>query len=120
MALTANYQALISKRVSPAQLTGSTTTLYTVPASTTSYLRSIILSNDTTSAVTATIYLVPTGGSAADTNKLIGAKSLPVDGTPLQFNYGQDEVILEAGDTIQGFASTTAQVTYFIGVDETS
>jgi hypothetical protein len=120
VALSANYQTLISKRVSPAQLTGSTTTLYTTPASTTTYLRSIILSNDTTSAVTATIYLVPSGGSADDTNKLIGAKSLPTDGTPLQFNFGEDEVVLEAGDTIRGVASTTAQVTHFISVDETS
>lgn len=120
MALSANYTTLISKRVSPAQLTGSATTLYTVPASTTTYVRSIILSNDTTSAVTATIHLVPTGGSADATNILINAKAVPTDGSPLIFNFGEDCVVLEAGDTIRGLASTASQVNYFISVDETS
>jgi hypothetical protein len=120
MALSANFQTLIAKRVTPAQLTGSTTTLYTVPASTTAYVRSISLTNDTTTAVTATVYLVPTGGSASDINKFIGAKSMPTDGSPLLYAFGEDQIVLEAGDTIQGFASITAQVTYFISVDETS
>jgi hypothetical protein len=120
MALSANYQTLISKRVTPAQLTGSVTTLYTVPASTTTYVRSIILTNDTTSAVTATIHLVPTGGSADATNILINAKAIPTDGSPLVYNFGEDQVVLEAADTIQGLASTTTQVNYFISIDETT
>lgn len=103
--------------VTPAQLTGSSTTLYTVPASTTTQVKQIVLVNDTTSAVTATLYIVPSGSSADDTTILIKAKSIPTDGTPyiLAFDEG---FLLNAADTIRGLASTTAQVTYHITGDE--
>lgn len=98
-----------------AQLTGSVTTLYTATG-TKFQLTNITLVNDTTSAVTATIYNVPNGGTADDTNILIKAMSIPTDGSPVSFNF--DEFYIETGGTIQGLASTTAQVTYHISGKE--
>lgn len=103
--------------VTPAQLTGSATTLYTVPTGTTTQIKQIILCNDTTSAVTATLYLVPTGGSAGVTNLILNAKAIPTDGSPLIYAFDEG-LIMNAGDTLQGLASTTAQVTYHVTGDE--
>lgn len=98
--------------VDAAQLAGSAGTLYTVPASTTTKLTNITLVNDTTSAVTATIYVVPNGGSAGVTNILINAMGVPTDGSPLILEFG--EFYMETGATIQGLASAADQVTYHI------
>ena len=95
--------------ISPQQLTAANATYYTVPASTVTQLKEIILVNDTTTAVTATIYIVPTGGSADDTNILLKAVNIPSDGTPVVFEF--DSLFMAAATTIQGLASVTAQVT---------
>jgi hypothetical protein len=84
-------------------------TLYTVPASTTTKLTEIIMVNDTTTAVKATLYLVPNGGAAGVTNLLINAMTIPVDGSPLVLEFG--ELYLETGATIQALASVADQVT---------
>ena len=103
----------------PAQLpTGGAGTLYTVPALTVAKVTCIILVNDTTSAVTATIYLVPSGGTADDTNILLKNAAIPTDGTPLIFEFV--EKYIEASATIQGEASAANQVTYHLsGVELT-
>lgn len=93
----------------PVQLGTGIATLYTVPAVTVTKLATIILVNDTTSAVTATLHLVPSGGSADDTNILMKAAAIPVDGTPFVFEF--NEHYLEAAGTIQAKASTADQVT---------
>ena len=104
--------------ISPSQLTTGATTLYTVPASTTTQINEIILANDTTSAVTATLHLVPTGGSADDTNIIMKAKSLPTDGTPLIYDF--EQLFMSAADTIQGLASAGSQATiHIMGVELT-
>ena len=98
-----------------AQLTGSATTLYTATG-TKFQLKTIVLVNDTTTAVTATIYLVPSGGTAGVDNILVNAIAIPTDGSPLVLEF--EELYLETSGTIQGLASTTAQVTYHISGKE--
>mgnify|MGYP001610668868 FL=1 len=98
-----------------AQLTGSATTLYTATG-TKFQLTTIVLVNDTTTAVTATIYLVPSGGTAGVGNILVNAIAVPTDGSPLVLSF--DELYLETSGTIQGLASTTDQVTYHISGKE--
>lgn len=93
------------------------TVLYTVPGSTTTKLTAIILVNDTTTSVTATIYLTPSGTEGVD-NLLLNAVAIPTDGTPLILEF--DELYLNAAATIEGVASVTNQVTYHLsGVELT-
>ena len=91
--------------------------LYTVPASTTTKLTAIILVNDTTTSVTATIYLTPSGTEGV-TNLLLNAVDIPTNGTPLILEF--DELYLNATATIEGLASVANQVTYHLsGVELT-
>lgn len=85
--------------VSGSQLTGSAATYYTAPALTRSVIKSAQLVNTTASAVAATVYLVPSGGSAGATNTLISARSIAPGET---YNCPEliNEVIEPAG-TIQ-------------------
>jgi len=87
-------------------------TLYTVPANTTTQLTSLKLVNDSSTPVNVTIYLVPNGGAADDTNILCKNFTLPADGLPYQLADGQD--YLETGATIRGFAATADVATYHI------
>jgi len=94
--------------ITPVQLSGSAATVYTVPASTTTQINEIILTNDTTSAVTCTLYLVESGGSAGVTNLLLNAKNIPTDGSPLIYDFSQ--LFMNAGDTVQALGSAANQV----------
>lgn len=104
--------------IAPQQLTNSNATYYTVPASTVTKLVMIVLVNDTTTAVTVTINIVPTGGSADDTNILMKTVSIPTDGFPVILIL--DEFYMAAATTIQAVASVTAQVTIHISGVELS
>ena len=110
---TVSVNSLVS--VDPAQLTGSVTTLYTATG-TKFQLTNITLVNDTTTAVTATIYNVPSGGTADATNMLLDAVAIPTDGSPLVLEFG--EFYIETSGTVQGLASVAAQVTYHISGKE--
>ena len=91
--------------------------LHTVSASTTTKLTAIILVNDTTTSVTATIYLTPSGTEGV-TNLLLNAVDIPTNGTPLILEF--DELYLNATATIEGLASVANQVTYHLsGVELT-
>src|SRR3989304_7656758 len=99
----------------PVQLGSSASTLYTVPASTTTQVTSIILVNDSATPDAATIYLVPSGGSAADTNILCKAFSVPADGLPYEIvSVNTQGIYLETGATIQGLAVTANTITYHL------
>lgn len=104
----------------PAVLTNSAATYYTVPTSTTGKDVTIDLWNsDTTNAIGVTCYLVPNGGTASATNTLFSEtapggvilsaqewRSIPLDQA------------LSAGDFIQLKASTTAKISCHITVTE--
>ena len=98
------------KAFGPTQLSGSgASTIYTVPASTQGILKHFTISNANASARTVQIWIVPTGGSATDSNALINALSIPGNGV---LTWDGFQVLPTAGDTIQGQASATTSLTF--------
>lgn len=96
------------KLFSPALLTGSAATIYTMPSlPISSLLRNgrVLLTNIDSVAHAVTLYAVPNGGTASTTNEFLSAmsigagQSIPVDVPQLGF-----------GDFLQGFADTGAKV----------
>lgn len=100
----------LKRLISGSQLTTSAATYYTVPsAGASARIDRMTLTNTTTSVVTATVYLVPSGGSAGSTNTLISAKGLAGGET-----YNCPEVtgqVLAAGGFIQALSNTAASLT---------
>ena len=97
----------------PQQLPASTATLYTSPAGKAgTQLASIKLVNTTTAPVQATIYVVESGGSAADNRALCKNFSVPADGLPYELLEGAEaQFYLNAGDTLQGLAGAASSIT---------
>ena len=81
--------------------TPTLTTLRTTPASTRDIVKCIDICNTTTGNLTATVYLVESGGTAGASNTLIPTITLNAN-TPFQWTGTQ---VLNAGDTIQATAS---------------
>ena len=78
--------ALTQKRLAgPAQLTASSAVYYTVPISTTTIVKQIILTNTTASAKTVTIRLKPLGVAEGSTHDIVSAMSLAANET-MSFN----------------------------------
>lgn len=104
------------KRMALTQLTTSNATLYTVPAATTTILKSMDFVNTSSSAATLTVYVVPTGGSASAANALISGRSIAGND-----NLGwEGEMVLNAGDFIVAVAGTTSVINAFLnGVELT-
>jgi len=96
----------------PVQLGTSASTIATAGASG-ALCTAIILVNDAATAVTATVYYVPSGGTAGDDNILAKDINVPSDGMPINvldiLNLTQK--MMEAGGTIQALASVANQVT---------
>jgi hypothetical protein len=77
---------LTQKRLAgPAQLTASSAVYYTVPVSTTTIVKQIILTNTTASAKTVTVRLKPLGVTEAATHDIVSAMSLAANET-MSFN----------------------------------
>jgi len=108
----------IPKRlITPVQLAAASAILYTVPADTATKLMTIILVNDTTTAVTATLHLCHHGDVEGVTNYLCTAMSIPSDGCPVILEFAG--LYMNATDTLEGFASAADQVTIHLsGVEE--
>lgn len=96
------------KLIASQQLTASNATYYTA-----TNVRTIIdkftLTNTSAGAVTATIDIVDSGGTAGATERLISARSIAAGET-----YTCPEMvghIMNSGDTIQGLASAATSLT---------
>jgi len=90
------------------QLTNANATYYTATNIKT-IIDKMTLTNTTAGAVTATIDLVDSGGSAGASERMISARSIAAGET-----YICPEVVghvLNAGDTIQGLASANTSIT---------
>lgn len=90
------------------QLTTSAATYYTVPSSTTTVINSVALTNTTAGAVTATVYLVASGGSASASNTVLSARSLAAGETYLV--PGCAGMVLAAAGTLQALASANTSI----------
>jgi len=100
------------KRIAgPAFLASSAADLYTPPASTIyTVIRHIHFANVTASAVTISIYVGATGGSASGT-ELFGTFSIPANDV---YDYLTSGLRMASTDFLTGFASSASAVTYTI------
>lgn len=99
--MTVTAKCLIESQMVP----GSVFTPYTAPTGTRTIIDKFTAYNSDGSTHTLTVYLVPSGDAAGSDNVILNALSITtlatVDSTVMQ------NQILNAGDTIQCFASTT-------------
>lgn len=84
----------------------STGTLYTAPAY--AMVTAINVTNTSSAYVTLTVYVVPSGGSAGDSNALVSAKTL-APGESYQCPEVQGQV-LSGNDTLQAVASAASSL----------
>ena len=97
----------LKRLVAGSQLTAVAATYYTA-TNVRTQIQAMTLTNTTAGAVTATVYLVPSGGSATASNTILSAKSLAAGES-----YKVIEAIgqtLEAGGTIQALASAATSI----------
>lgn len=97
------YQNVTPQQLGQAAITTSPATLYTVPASTRTYLKEFDICNTTTASITVRVFLIPSAGTAGVGNALLYDVSIPAKGT-LQWTGSQ--VLLTSG-FIQTSASAT-------------
>lgn len=91
------------------ELPNAVATQYTAPVGKIIRIASYAICETTNAAITYTIHLVPSGGSASDANMIANAVSVAAKKSVLVVPaIGQ---VLEAGDTIQAFASTASALT---------
>ena len=91
------------------QLTNAAATYYTAPALTTTILKKLTVTNSTAGAVSLTVYLVPSAGTAGVTNIVTSAKSIAAGA--VYEAYEAENHVLNPGDTLQAFASAGASLT---------
>ena len=101
------------KRIAgPAFLAASATNIYTPPASTIdTYITQICLANVTTGAVTATLYIGATGGSAAGT-ELEKGFSIPANSQADRTFY--PAIRMTSTDFLTGLASAGSSITIVV------
>lgn len=95
--------------IAGSQLTTSAATYYTAPALTTCVLRRLSCTNTTGGAVTVTLYLVASGGSASASNTLASAVSLAAGET--WSCPDADGHVLAAGGFVSALASANTSIT---------
>lgn len=88
------------------QLTATAATLYTAPASTTTTIKTIVISNVTASAATVTLYVVPSAGTAGATNAIML-------GVPIAANTIttiDTAIVIPTGAFVSALASATGTI----------
>lgn len=86
----------------------SATTEYTAPLNTKAIIDKFTATNTDSGAVTITIYIVPSGGSASDSNMIVKTKSISAAET-FDFSVLQNQ-ILNTGDFIRVVASVASKM----------
>ena len=98
----------VAQLIAPQQLTNATATYYT-STNLVTRIDKLTITNPTAGAVTVTIYLVPSAGSAGDPTTITSAKSIQAGETwNCPDAVGQ---VLKAGGTIQAKASANTSLT---------
>jgi hypothetical protein len=116
----------LKKRLFIGMATGTAATIYTAPVAPTianavginpiTEVTDLWFSNTDSSARTVTLYVVESGGSAADNRAVMKAVSIAANTVYLV----QCAIILEAGDFLQVLADTTLKVTVLVsGIEYT-
>lgn len=111
-------QRLPKRLVSGSQLTTSAATYYTTPANTLATISACSVTNTTATAQTATIHLVPNGGTADATNCVCSARVVaPGETYNVAGAIGQT---LPAGATLQALADSATALTLVASGYETN
>jgi hypothetical protein len=117
--------ALTQKRLAgPAQLTATSAVYYTVPVSTTTIVKQIILTNTTASAKTVTVRLKPLGVTEAGNHDIVSAMSLAANETmsfncSLVLNNNGSTANATNSDQLTALCSSTTSVNItVVGVEE--
>jgi hypothetical protein len=97
------YQNVTPIQLGQAALTTSQTVLYTVPANTRTYLKCIDICNTTGGALSASVFLVPSGVSPSTSNSLFYNTNILANTT---YNWSGVQ-ILNPSQTVQISASGT-------------
>lgn len=101
----------VAKLFEPNQVDTSVETLFTVPSTPPNIklkITSLTFTNTSNATVTVTVYLVPLGGSAGDSNTVRKTKAiLPLD----VWECFEARHTLKAGDFVQAVASSATSVT---------
>lgn len=100
----------VYKVLAQSQLAGSVGTLYTVPASTQTIVRGIVLVNCDTVARTVQLFV----NGTADTNRILGSSADPISLDPGERVELNSIITLAAAGTIRGLASSASKVTVSI------
>jgi predicted phage tail protein len=93
----------------PVQISGATTTQYTTPLGTKTIIDKATVTNTDVASRAFSVHLVPSGGTASNSNLLINTRAVAVGET-----YMCPELIgqiLTNGDFLQTFASAGAALT---------
>lgn len=98
----------LKRLVAGSQLTTSAATYYTA-SGVKARIDNLAVINTTGGAVTATVYLVASGGTAAATNCILSARSIAAGETYIV--PGAIGQVLEAGGTIQALAGANTSIT---------
>jgi hypothetical protein len=93
------------------QPTTSETTLYTTPAGREVNLTEVIAVNTSGTAAVFSLSIVPSGGTAGATNRVLAGQSIAAN-TEQRFQFDEE---LSAGDFLSGIQTTGGAVTLTIG-----
>jgi hypothetical protein len=117
--------AITQKRLAgPSQLTASTAVYYTVPISTTTIVKQIILTNTTASSKTVTVRIKPLGVTEASTHDILSAMTLAANETmsfncSLVLNNNGSTANATNSDQITALCSSTTSVNItIVGIEE--
>ena len=94
--------------VDPVQLsTSASSTLYAPTSGYTGVIKEILLSNPTTTTATATVYMVPSGGTAGNSNAIVPAITI-AGNSFITIPLSQ---VMTTGDTLKALASVGTTIT---------
>lgn len=95
------------------QLTVGASTYYTAPANTTTTISAFTLNNTSGVPRTATVHLVPSGGTASAANQIATAIVIPASGAMPTILAGAIGQHLATGGSIQMFADANGAVSVY-------
>ena len=93
-----------------AQLGVAASTLYTCPAKMRATPKQLSIANTSGTATPVTVYVVPNGGTAANSNTIVPGITVPPNSVLSLAPYLANVVLVE-GDTIQALAGTATRLT---------
>lgn len=100
-------------RLFQAAIATAATTQYTTPASRQDVIKDYEICNTTGAAITFTMNVVPTGGSASTANQILSSVSIPAN----QTLHWTGTITMNAGDFISTAASNTGLTATVSGLE---